>query len=224
MSKIALLIGSAVVALIAATTAHATLTFSGTIARDDQVQLFSFDMLAAGTATIETFSYAGGTDAAGHLVPRGGFDPIVSVFDRVTGALIALVDDGASRVDPATGAAFDSFMTPALGPGLYWAAISQFDNFPIGPNLANGFLESGATFTSAFGCSNGRFCDVSGVSPGNNRNGNFDLGISGPQVVPEPGTLALIGLAIPGIFLAKRRRSEHTGTDAGASTSALIAC
>ena len=207
MFKALRLVSTALALLVSATMAHAALTFSGNFLRDDDVRLFAFNNLATGLVTIETFGYAGGTDPNGNVIPAGGFDPIVSLFDRVTGALITLDDDGASRTDPATGFAFDSFLTLTLGPGMYFVALSEFDNFPLGPNFSDGFLETGnATFTAAFGCSNGIFCDIGG----NNRTGNFDLAISGPQVVPEPGGLALIGLALPSL-LALRRRAHRAG-------------
>jgi len=47
---------------------------------------------------------------------------------------------------PICGSAFDARISIVLGPGNYRVAIGQFDNFPLGPTLANGFLETGANF------------------------------------------------------------------------------
>src|SRR5947199_5639603 len=90
----------------------------------------------------------------------------------------------------------------------------QYDNFANGPNLSNGFLYAAGspTFTSAFGCSAGRFCDVDTSS----RTGAWAFDILGvqsaslptppPSGVPEPGTVSMMvaGLGIV-VFLAKRR-------------------
>ena len=104
-------------------------------------------------------------------------------------------DDGAARFDPTTGVAGDAVLDITLDAGNYLVALSQFDNFAIGPDIAAGFLQAGnGSFTAAYGCAAGRFCDVGG----HDRTGNFDLSISGgavslPQQVPEPSALGLLG-------------------------------
>jgi hypothetical protein len=76
----------------------------GTFIRDDDVQVLSFTTTGSGLVRIETFGYAGGTDATGRVLASGGFDPVFAVFSS-SGALLGYGDDGASRVDPG-GAAF----------------------------------------------------------------------------------------------------------------------
>ena len=195
------LLSAAATLLIAMQAQASALSMSGTFINDDQVQLLSFRTGGTGVVRIETFGYAGGIDANGVAVAAGGFDPVFAVF-RADGTLLGYGDDGANRVDPATGAAFDALLDILLTAGDYFVAISQFDNFAIGPNFATGFLEAGNTsFTAAYGCSAGHFCDING----GNREGRFDLSISG-TTVPEPTTLALIGLALPGLWIARRRK------------------
>jgi hypothetical protein len=195
------LLGAAATLLMTAQAQASAVSVSGTFTTDDAVQLIAFRTGGTGVVRIETFGYAGGTDANGRTVAAGGFDPVFALF-RADGTLLAYGDDGATRVDPSTGAALDALLDILLTAGDYFVAISQFDNFAIGPTFAAGFLETGNTsFTAAYGCSAGRFCDVTA----GNRTGNFDISVSG-ATVPEPTTLALVGLLLPGLWIARRRK------------------
>lgn len=199
-----LLIGLAASTLCASLAQAGAVSLSGSFSRDDDVRLLSFRTGATGLVTIETFGYAGGTDATGQDVAAGGFDPVFALF-RSDGTLLGYGDDGATRTDSATGSALDAVLAITLSAGEYVVAISQFDNFAIGPDFAAGFLEAGhATFTAAYGCAAGQFCDLSGAD----RSGNFSLSVSG-ATVPEPLTLALVGLALPGVWLGRRRASAR---------------
>ena len=68
----------AVVMMLATPAVWATnLSFTGTFTHDDNVQLFTFVVGAPSTVTLRTWSYAGGVNAAGATIARGGFDPIL---------------------------------------------------------------------------------------------------------------------------------------------------
>ena len=67
-------------------------SFAGTFGDDDDVQLFNFTANGASTVSLVSFSYAGGTQANGNVVVRGGFDPILALFDS-SGALVGQNDD-----------------------------------------------------------------------------------------------------------------------------------
>jgi hypothetical protein len=165
----------AVLAFLAGISSAADFSFTGTFSQDDQLGVFSFQVNTPSTVLMRTWSYAGGTNAAGQAIPRGGFDPIVSLFDS-TGALIGLNNDGTGFVatDPHTGAAFDSYLQLLLLPGSYTLVLTQSDNSPNGPTFADGFHEQGnPDFTAMFACTNGKFCDVTT----DNRNGNWAVDI-----------------------------------------------
>jgi hypothetical protein len=196
------------------TLAGSTFSFTGSFAADNDVQLFTFTISSPTTVNMETWSYAGGTNAAGTVIPAGGFDPFVTLFSS-NGHFINDNDDGATaKVDPTTGVAYDSQLSQALAAGKYIVALTQFDNFANKPNLTNGFSEGGNTnFTLAFapGGSTGFFWDLDG----NQRTSKWalDIDVVNSAVlggsVPEPSSLILGGiggLTLVGFTLLRRRR------------------
>lgn len=202
------------------------LSFTGAFSKDDDVQLFNFTVGTQSTVRLVSLSYAGGVNAAGSAIPEGGFDPILTLFSA-SGAFIARNDDGG---DPDPGACdappstvtlvtFDTCFESLLDPGNYIVAVQQFDNFHLG-NLSDGFARAGgATFTAMFGCTNGQFCDVAGIT-GTDMNGNpigmsfnrtnawaFDiLNVDTATVVPLPATLWFLGTGIAGLVLRSRQK------------------
>lgn len=174
----------------------ADLSFTGTLADADEVLLFNFSVSASSNVTLRTLSYAGGTNAAGDTIARGGFDPILALFDS-TGALIGQNDDGGPPDVPAdsvTGAFFDTFLQTLLAPGDYTVSVMSFANFANGPNLSDGF-SGGGSFTDVTGDqrTDGWAFDILNVD-------------AATQVVPEPATLALFGAGLLGLGIARRRK------------------
>jgi hypothetical protein len=145
----------------------ANFSFAGTFSQDDNVQLFTFIVGAPSTVTLRTWSYAGGVNAAGTTIARGGFDPILALFDS-TGLRINQNDDGAGVATDLSGRAYDTLLSSSLAAGTYTVAVMEYDNFSVGPNLSNGFTRTGqGNFTASNSFSAGcggatAFCDVSG--------------------------------------------------------------
>src|SRR5258708_6206432 len=189
------------------------ISFVGAFSTDDQLQQFTFTLSSTATVTLRTWSYAGGTNANGAVIPRGGFDPWLSLYSP-TGVLMQSVDNfnppcGPVATDPNTGACFDSFISQALLAGTYTLVLSQSDNQPAGGMLSDGFTNTGnPTFTSSFGCSNGQFCE----STTDNRTNQWAVDLdnvtsaTGPSGVPEPGTLVLLAGGFTAISVPRRRR------------------
>ena len=110
----------------------------------NDVLQFNFTVTAELEITLRTYSYAGGTNAAGQTITSGGFDPILALFNAA-GLLIDQDDDGGSNVpaDPTTGSHYDTFLQALLPAGTYTVAVSAFSNFANGPTLADGFEGGG---------------------------------------------------------------------------------
>lgn len=191
-------------------------SFTGNFSQDDDVQLFNFSVGATSTVTLRTWSYAGGTNAAGETILRGGFDPILALFNG-SGQLIGQNDDGGSLAVLAdtNGNHYDTFLQIAgLAAGNYTVAVMEYNNFAAGTTLAEGFTRDGqGNFTpSAMGntnCPAGAFVDATSACRDNHWAFDILNVAEATQVggtIPEPGSFALAALGLASLGALRRRK------------------
>jgi hypothetical protein len=181
-------------------------TFSGNFTTDDNVVLIPFTVVTSSIVTMQTTSFGDGS---------GGFEPVLTLFDGAgnflyqdaTGGILPF-GCGARAIDPISGSCSDAYIQAPLSPDTYTLALSEWDNIPSGPTLADGFPQSGnGNFTGTeFLCGAGGFF----LSDCSQRNTNWTVEIEGSGLLgaPEPMPVALITPAILMTVVAARRRRK----------------
>jgi hypothetical protein len=177
----------------------------------NDVLLYAFSLSTASTLTIQSYGYGGtsaapgGTNAAGAVIPAGGFDSYVSLFSGTgpTATFLASNDDGLCPLGNASPACHDSTLVmTALAAGSYTMALSAFDNFSFAENFGSGTLGDG--FIGL-----GNYYDA---SSGMVRTSNYAVDVSASSLVvapvPEPATLPVAALGFLAFLWASQRRSQ----------------
>ena len=201
---------------VAAASADANFSFTGTFSTDDQVQLFDVTLTSTVTDVIfQSLGYAGGTNADGATIGPGGFDTFFTWYDS-SGNQIGtdndgLNDGGCVDVGSFNGACLDAYFTGTLIAGDYTLVVSESGNFPNG-SFSDGFSQQGAgNFTASGTCL--VFCDTFG----NADTGAWAVDIDNvasatPEAAPAPEPSAIV-LTIAGLSLLvlarPRRKTTH---------------
>ncbi len=207
------LFAAALIAGSALPAAAANFSFTGALPNENAVLRFDFSLTGTADVTFRTYSYAGGTNSAGQAIGRGGFDPILSVYNASTNARVDQNDDGGSSV-PADidGLRYDTFLTSSLTAGSYAVLVSMYNNF-LGANLNDPFAGVSPQYLGGFRNTQGEvrspnwaFDILNATSATCTQNCGGDTHGNDP----EPGTLALFGIAALGLgarSFAKSRRA-----------------
>lgn len=194
---------------ISSAASAAAFSFTGTFNQDDDVRVFNFDLSSTSVVTLQTWSYGGGANSDGAVVPAGGFHPVLSLFSSA-GMLMDSVSSGScgpQMMDSVTGLCGDAFLQQSLAAGSYTVALTEFFNVPVGPNLSNGFLQAGSGNFTGPTCNvpGGAFLDTADIDCAQRTNA-YALDIVGvdtataadASAIPEPATFVLL---LPALLL-----------------------
>jgi hypothetical protein len=192
-----------------------TLSFTGNLDPNNPNDVFltSFNLAVTSNLNIQTWSYGGtsdapgGTNAAGMVIPPGGFDTYISLFQGSgpTATFLASNDDGGcGPAAPGPTSCEDSRLDLAsLAAGDYTLALTLPFNFSFAENLGSGTLGDG------FIGLQGDYFD-SGSNEVRTSAYAFDITRTPSEtaVTPEPSSFVLLATGLAASFESLRRRSR----------------
>src|ERR1022692_2356126 len=191
-------------ALLVATTLWAgTVSETGTFSTPEDTLLITLTLPTGSNVTLQTYGFGGGTNAAGAVIPSGGFDPFVGLFSGTGPTAIFLNGDsdvlsnytpgcppaGTLTVGSVTGQCGDvNLPFTGLAAGTYTVLLSDGANLPNSVFETSGVLGDG--FTDLTG---GVFQTCADVNDCNNDTARWALDIT---ATPEPRTFGVASMAL----------------------------
>lgn len=164
----------------------------------------TFVVNTGSTMQAVTYSYGGGTSKTGPIVPAGGFEPYLSLFDA-SGDFLASTFAGTtcpSGANTVGGNCFDVSLDGGfLVPGTYEIALTAFENMSLAENIGPPLLLADG------------FSGLGNLRAGENLSYGFDVILgdgSGPSV-PEPATWWLLATALGLLYFAQFRTKPRKG-------------
>ena len=146
----------------------------------------TFNVAAPSGMTAITFSYGGGTNGAGSLIPQGGLEPYLSLFDS-GGNVLASTYFGTTcppgaLTNSGSGQCYDVLLDGGqLATGDYQIVLSAYLNQSFAENLGVGTLADG-------------FTGLGNLAAGEDLHYAFDVVLTSTTTVPEASSLSLLVL------------------------------
>jgi hypothetical protein len=204
-----------------------TISETGTLNSPEDSVLIDLTLVNSGTVTLQTYGFGGGTNAAGTVIPSGGFDPFVGLFSGTgpTALFLNGTSDILSNYSPGCPPAGTvtvgsvgnqcgdvNLQFTGLAAGTYTVLLTDGENIPNAIfESSPGFLGDG--FTDLTG---GVFQTCVDANDCNTDTANWALDITTPagSTVPEPASaplLATVALALGASVYARARKLKKGG-------------
>jgi hypothetical protein len=188
---------------------------TGTLDTPEDVFLETFTLTGTESLEIQTYGFGGGTNAAGTVIPSGGFDSMISLFSGPATDANVLTDNFGNPISSAdTSSLFSPGCPPAglvtvgsvagncgdnqidiasIGPGTYTLALTDANFVPlaVNPGVAGPFDLTDTT-SGNYGSSsnNGAYSDLSGgvfQTCADLSDCNTDTGNFAVDIISSPG-------------------------------------
>jgi len=184
-----------------------TVSDTGTLSTPEDTFVTTITLVSGGGVTLQTYGFGGGTNAAGAVIPSGGFDAFVGLFEGTGPTALFINGDsdilsnytpgcppaGLVTVGSLPGQCGDvQLQFTGLAAGTYTVLLSDGEYIPNAVFETTGFLGDG--FTDLTG---GVFQTCEDASDCNTDTGNWALDITTPgSPTPEPASFRLAGLGL----------------------------
>ena len=214
--------GALMLFLAPATARASSLSFVGTFTDPTDIFTASFSLSASSAVSIQTWGFGGGTNAAGTVIPAGGFDPLIALFSGIDSSATILAD--------ITGPVFSADIFPGYegscppgqvaviaGSPLCGDATLHFLDLPAGdytllltyaPYIPFAVFDASALLGDGFFDLTGGVFQTCVTDPDFacvDRTGDFAVDVLVTSAVPEPGTLMLLA---GGVLAVGRRQYQ----------------
>jgi hypothetical protein len=196
------------------------MSLTGTLQSPEATTLIEITLDVAGTVSLQTYGFGGGTNHAGLKIPAGGFDPFIGIFsgDDDSAVFINGTSDDLTNYSPGCppagtvavggdgGQCGDVAMTfTGLAAGSYTVLVSDAAYIPNavfedpGGTLGDGFADlTGGAFQTCVDASN---CNID--------TGNWAIDITSPSTAagtPEPASGLLAACCLTALPLYRKYR------------------